>query len=271
MLKSILLVPTVELDIAAGYRVAVDLAQRFGAACDDLYVSIASQTETVSAMAGEGGLGWYVADLQEREEAWRKAVTAIIDRARNDAGIKGRSLAPDGTLAGAMALQGAAHDLIVVDAPRSGGMIGALEGLRSAIFESTRPVLVVPPEGRAPREHAFLVLGDSVPAIRALHGALPLIEGIPRISVLVNCHETWRDLALELLSRHGHRPEIVKTDKWTSARDRGRVVLRTANKVGADVIVMGAFAAGRLARLVGMGGATEKVVTGSNVPVLLVH
>lgn len=271
MLKSILLVPTVELDIAAAYRVAVELAQQFGADCDDLYVSLAAQTETVSAMAGEGGLGWYVADLQEREDAWRQSVTTIIDRARSDAQIKGRSLQPDGTMAGAMALQGAAHDLIVVDAPRSGGMIGALEGLRYAIFESTRPVLVVPPEASAPREHALIVLGNSVPAIRALHGALPLLDGIPRVSVLVNCHETWRDAALELLSRHGHRAEIAKTDSWTSARDRGRVVLRTASNAGADLIVMGAFAAGRLARLVGMGGATEKVVTGSPVPVLLVH
>ena len=34
-----------------------------------------------------------------------------------------------------MSLHGAARDLIVVDSPRSGGMIGTLEGLRSAIFE----------------------------------------------------------------------------------------------------------------------------------------
>ena len=97
MLKSILLVPTVELEIAAGYRVAVELARRCGAACDDLYVSISNQTESISAMAGEGGLGWYVADLQEREEAWRKSITAVIDRARSEAGVDGRSLEPDGT------------------------------------------------------------------------------------------------------------------------------------------------------------------------------
>ena len=231
-------------DIAAGYRVAVDVARRFGAACDDLYVSISNQTESISAMAGEGGLGWYVADLQEREEAWRKSIETVIERARSEAGVAGRSLEPDGTLSGAMSLQGAAYDLIVVDAPRSGGMMGALESLRSAIFESTRPVLVVPPEAAVPSRHAMIVLGDFHPAIRALHGALPLIEGFPRVSVMVNCGDSWRDAALELLYRHGHKAETVTADGWTSARDRGRTVLRTAANAEADLIVMGAFAAG---------------------------
>ena len=55
----------------------------------------------------------------------------------------------------------------------------------------------------------MIVLGDSVPAIRALHGALPIIEQFPRVSVMVNCGDSWRDAALELLHRHGHHPEQV--------------------------------------------------------------
>ncbi|MFO1067788.1 MAG: universal stress protein [Geminicoccaceae bacterium] len=271
MIKSLLLVPTVELDVAAGPKVAIALARRFGGAVDDLYIDVASQTETAMALGGEGGIGWYVADLQEREDAWRASVMQLVAQERSAAGVPGRSLQPHVPEATANIIFGGAHDLIVIDVPTAGGVVGALEGLRNALFESTRPVLVVPPGAAAPERHALIVLGETVPAVRALHASLPLIEGFAKITVLANCGDEWRDAALELLRRHGHAPEIVQPGLWSSSRDRGRMVLRTAGDVGADLIVMGAYAAGRLARLVGMGGATEKVVTGTKVPVLLMH
>ena len=57
----------------------------------------------------------------------------------------------------------------------------------------------------------------------------------------------------------------------SSARARGRGLLRHAQESKADLLVMGAYGQGRMMQLLGLGGATAKVITANTMPVLLAH
>ena len=57
----------------------------------------------------------------------------------------------------------------------------------------------------------------------------------------------------------------------SSARTRGRGLLRHAQESKADLLVMGAYGQGRMLQLLGLGGATAKVITANTMPVLLAH
>src|SRR6185369_8350505 len=49
---------------------------------------------------------------------------------------------------------------------------------------------------------------------------------------------------------------------------RGRAVLEAVTEAGSDFMVMGAFGESRIEALLGLGRATEKVVTASKIPLL---
>ena len=54
-----------------------------------------------------------------------------------------------------------------------------------------------------------------------------------------------------------------------TARGRGRAVLAAATDLGSDVLVMGAFGESQISALLGLGRATEKIVTACKIPVLV--
>ena len=74
--------------------------------------------------------------------------------------------------------------------------------------------------------------------------------------------------AVRYLARHGIKAETLHA---TSADDRvGDAILARARKIGASLVVMGAYGRPRFAELV-LGGATRAILRSAGVAILMSH
>lgn len=148
----------------------------------------------------------------------------------------------------------------------------------SLLFESGRPVLVVPPGYRLtalPRK--ILVAWKSSPeATRALHDAMPFLRMAEQVDVLtVNPSDSGvaNDDASGLgitthLARHGIKTTLVQRD--SGARSVSDVLLDYTRESYAQLIVAGGYGHSRL-REWALGGATRELLIGTSLPVLYSH
>jgi nucleotide-binding universal stress UspA family protein len=153
--------------------------------------------------------------------------------------------------------------------------IGAQILHQAAIFDSGRPVIIVPhsrPLSALP--HRILVAWDASPAsVRAIHGALPLIRRAAEtlIATVTDDKElrpgqSGIELA-HLLARHGAKPRFMALQ-----RGAGGVLerlLAAAADTESDMLVMGAVRHSPLRNLV-LGSATQDILAkGPQFPMLL--
>ena len=150
------------------------------------------------------------------------------------------------------------------------------------ILESGRPVLVIPKKGRfAPRgegiaEKAVIGINGTKESSRAMFDALPLLRLVKETRLVWVDPYRQRSEAGEIpgaeeaavLARHGIR--AVAEPMMTDGRDAGEALLMRANDLGADLLVMGAYAHSRMREFV-FGGATRHVLEHMTIPVLMSH
>lgn len=163
-------------------------------------------------------------------------------------------------------------DLIVLPtAPREGRLDAA-----SVVLRAGRPVILVP-EGAAVTALGRIVIAwrDGREARLSVASALPLLQGAETVTLLrVAQGAAARGLEKQLadvrswLIGHGVNPWIEVVE----ARERslGHTLLAEAERLGADLIVAGAYGHSRLAEWV-VGGVTRTLMAGSRVPLLLAH
>jgi len=128
----------------------------------------------------------------------------------------------------------------------SGADIGKRFVATSGIFSSGRPMLLVPPSHAAPSVPARVVVAwDASPAaVRAVHGALPLMKRAESVTVVsVTDDKEFRpgQSAVELthlLARHGAKAEFQPVRRGSGGVMRA--ILDVARNVRADMMVMGA-------------------------------
>ena len=184
----------------------------------------------------------------------------------------------------AMLLQSRYADLVVTSqdtGARAGARAGAYERVRGlpqyVAMHGARPVLVVPQAyaGKPMVDHIVVGWDGSLPAIRAIQSALPLLARAASVRlVLVNAddesglhgEEPGADMAL-YLARHGVPVEVV-LEKTKAAP--GQALADIAQSGHAGLIVAGAFGHSRYRELV-LGGVTRYLVERSPLPVLLAH
>lgn len=143
----------------------------------------------------------------------------------------------------------------------------------AALFNSGAPVLIIPPGNAASTaEHVGLVWNDSVPSARAIRSSLPILKRAKSVTVFTNAdnERAKPEDVQRYLSCH-EIPAAVKRFKagHLTARGRGRAVLEAVTAAGSDFMVMGAFGESRIEALLGLGRATEKVVTACKIPLLV--
>lgn len=166
-----------------------------------------------------------------------------------------------------------AADLTVLPAP---GDASAAAGAtpEDVALGSGGPVLIVP-EGWSPGpvgERVLVAWDGSAEAARALKGALPILARAAEIDVVIvdrdpAVHEAEITVP-EYLSRHGCKARARRV----SSVDRpvGEVLLREAQQLGADMIVMGLYGHSRLREAI-LGGASRQLLQQARVPLLMSH
>jgi len=147
------------------------------------------------------------------------------------------------------------------------------------MFSSGRPVLYMPYIGahQIPFKRGLIAWDGSRSSARAVHDALPLLENMDQVTILVidsNTMEPSSDGVMpgEGLSRHLHRhgisseiQHLMRGDSSTST-----LVLNELANTGADLLVMGGYGTPKLREII-LGGVTRTVLEMMTVPVFMSH
>jgi nucleotide-binding universal stress UspA family protein len=220
-------------------------------------------------------------------EAWRAERRADAEKARKsfDGRAKAAGLNFDShTFSGgaADAAEGFGvmtrnYDLAIVGQPKpdDDDSVALSLCVETALFDSGRPVLVVPYIQTAgiKLDRVMVCWDGSRNAARAIGDAMPLLERAGQIDVVtVDQTERRKDLRgaqiAEHLARHKLKVElkpIVAPDN-----DAANVILSQAADSLTDLIVMGAYGHSRLREFI-LGGATRSILDTMTVPVLMSH
>jgi nucleotide-binding universal stress UspA family protein len=209
-----------------------------------------------------------------REEADRaKHLRAIYEKwAKSIAGTKHRAqwIDIEGLAGTEIPSRGRQADLIVLDRLHEPVTQIAKDALHAAVFECHRPVLVVPPSrGKTMGRHLTIAWKDDERAIKAVIPALRYFPAPDDIAVLIGLSgdETPKELPPPLAEREIDArivPIAIGTDP------PGQTLLEQAHKVGADVLVMGAYAHHPLREMM-LGGVTRYMLQHADLPLLMRH
>ena len=146
--------------------------------------------------------------------------------------------------------------------------------IESGLFESGRPILLSPPS--PPRQIATNVLiawNCSTEQARAIALAMPLLQKADRITVLTVIGGTGvPGPSAEQLIRYLHRNGIIAKPMRVEldGRNTGEAILATAQSLGCDLLIKGAYTQSRLRQWI-FGGATQHVLGNAALPVLLAN
>jgi len=169
---------------------------------------------------------------------------------------------------------GRVFDVIVMnrpDANSTGLYHGAIE---SGLFESGRPILLSPPS--PPLQIATNVLiawNCSTEQARAIALAMPLLQKADRVTVLTVIGGTGvpgptDEQLIRYLQRNGIVAEPLRVE--LDGRSTGEAILATAQSLGCDLLIKGAYTQSRLRQMI-FGGATQHVLANATLPVLLAN
>lgn len=261
-------------DPAAAY--AVSVARTFGAHLTGI-VFVYDPVISPSIMDGVSA-EWIDA---QRDESQAMAQTAIenFKRATERAGVESEHRIIEATLGGATDMFGRIarrFDLVVVGQREPDRMSPADLFAEGALFESGRPVVMVPyiqKEG-VRLDRVLMCWDGSRTAARAMGDAMPFLARAQQVDVIIVA--TGRAKSDEIpgadvghhLARHGIKVEVKRI--VAEDVDVPNTILSYAADVSADFVVMGGYGHSRLREFV-LGGATRGILGSMTIPVLMSH
>ena len=169
---------------------------------------------------------------------------------------------------------GRVFDVIVLGRPGRDPKGPRMTTLKSALFESGRPVLIAPPTPRPQIGTNVLIAWNcSTEQARVTAFALPLLQQASRVIVLTVeggaavPGPTGQQLCRYLqLNGVPAKPMTVGLD----GRLTGEAVLSHAKALGCDLVIKGAYTQSRLRQMI-FGGTTRYVLGNAELPVLMAH
>ena len=224
------------------------------------------------------GRGHRQAARAEAEKAAQAAIDKFEQAARRN-GLSAESRRLDTGLAGAADCSAASPGgSIFRSSPRPSPATAAPERLiaEAALFESGRPVLIVPYIQKAglKLDRVMVCWDGSRNAARAIADALPFLARAKAVEVVTVTGEPGKssdipgaDIAHHL-ARHGLKVEVERI--VAPDIDVTSMILSHAADTGTDLIVMGGYGHSRLREFV-LGGATRGILASMTVPVLMSH
>ncbi len=177
-----------------------------------------------------------------------------------------------------VARRGRFCDLMVLPKPYAEGAPQEAEAIVEAgLFESAAPVLVIPERSEPLTKVKSVLIGwnESAEALSAVRKAMPLLTAAELVHVVVvdpPQHGPDRSdpggLLCQMLARHGVSCEVNVLSK--SLPRMADVLMRHAEDIDADLIVMGAYGHSRFRESI-LGGATRNILQTTDRPLLMAH
>ena len=142
------------------------------------------------------------------------------------------------------------------------------DALHAALFDTSRPVLIAPPESRGEFGRVVAVAWkDDARAPKAVLDALPILAKADAVHVL---RARVSEATVPALFReHGIAAQAHAVPEH-DGRPVGAQLLKLAHELGADLLVMGAYAHGEWREAI-LGGVTRYVLDHAGLPVLMRH
>jgi nucleotide-binding universal stress UspA family protein len=255
---------------------AISVAEAF----DAHVVGISFLYDPIVPVSATGYIPAEVIETQRSDnEAAAKAAVDRFAAAASRAGVSAEQVTLSASLAGAGDTFGRIarrFDLAVVGQaePEANSVEEIIA--ESTLFESGRPVIVVPYIQKAPLklDNVMVCWDGSRPAARAIADAMPLLEKAGRVEVVIIANERGKQDEIEgadlgqHLARHGLKVEV---NRMAGGKiDVGDALLSHVADSGADLIVMGGYGHSRLREFV-LGGVTHTILRSMTAPVLMAH
>jgi nucleotide-binding universal stress UspA family protein len=168
---------------------------------------------------------------------------------------------------------GRCFDLIALGRPGPGPRDPRVAPLEAALFESGRPVLIVP--SAAPRTLARNVVVAWNRSTEQAHTnafAMPLLRLAEKVTVLTVEGGSTPGPSGEDAARHLRRNGIKATAVTVKpgGREPGEVILDQAAALGCDLLVKSAYTQSRLRQMI-FGGATRHILANATLPIFMAH
>jgi nucleotide-binding universal stress UspA family protein len=207
-----------------------------------------------------------------------KTAVAAFEEAARRGEISAESHRPSSSFAGTADLFGRMarrFDLAIVRQAEPDTSTPTPLIIEAALFESGRPVLVVPytQKGELRLDRVMICWDGSHSAARAIGDAMPFLRRSREVEVVVVSEQGKSDdipgigLATHL-ARHGLTVELKQI--VAPGVPVANVLLSHAAESAADFLVLGAYGHSRLREFI-LGGVTRSILESMTVPVLMSH
>jgi nucleotide-binding universal stress UspA family protein len=220
---------------------------------------------------GDAGQVMLVQQAEHEREAENR--NRLADRLARE-GVRWDMRSVTGELANCITAESGLADLLVVNRKLDDAFAPDMRSVASKLaVKSRKPVAAVPESctGFDAFGTALVAWDGSIPAMAALTAALPLLK-LARDVVVVEVTTKGRtptaDEAAAYLSRHGVHAKLVQIEAGTA--DPAERIKQTCQEEGAEYCVMGAYGHSRLREAL-FGGVTRRMLTSSDVPLILAH
>jgi nucleotide-binding universal stress UspA family protein len=216
--------------------------------------------------------------LTERRESQIRAqeqarATALGDAVRDwqrRSGGTGRLIDVEAAAAEAVAEHGSGADFLVIGRPARNSYGMTWQTIQAALFQTDRPVLVLPPECREGFGRRIAIAWrDDDHTVSAVLAGLRCLGRVERLIVLAGQHEGAAPPAMPAMLTE-HRVAAELRILAVARHAFGRALRNEARACDADMIVMGAYVRDRVRRLV-PGGLTQYMLANADVPLLMRH
>ena len=270
----------VNLSVGEGGSYAGDYAVSVAEALDAHLTGIAFLYDAVVPVAATGYIPPEVIETQQADsEAAAKAALDGFAARASRAGIAAEPMKLAASFAGAgeqFGMIARRFDLAVVGQAEPNK--DSVEELiaESALFESGRPVIVVPYIQKAPLklDRVMACWDGSRAATRAIADAMPLLERSGAVEVVIIADEPGKQDEIagadmgQHLARHGLKVDVKRMS--VGDIDVADALLSHAADANIDFMVMGGYGHSRLREFV-LGGVTRSILRAMTAPTLLSH
>jgi nucleotide-binding universal stress UspA family protein len=169
---------------------------------------------------------------------------------------------------------GRVFDVIVMNRPDTKSIGLYDRAIESGLFESGRPILLSPPSPPPQIATNILIAWNcSTEQARATALAMPLLSTADCVTVLTVTGGTSvpgpsPEQLIRYLQYNGISADPMRVE--LDGRNTGEAILATAQSLGCDLLIKGAYTQSRLRQMI-FGGATQHVLANAALPVLLAN
>lgn len=266
-------------------RTALVLARRFGSHIEALHVP--QVLPSMLPLSPEGGLATadVMASLEQGAEDASHRLRGVFDdfvKAENvlETAIGAATDAPSASWnelrqadQDTLPARGRIFDLIVVGRPIAGEFAPSMVALEAALFESGKPLLIVPPGSHETVGHRIAIAWNgSTETARTIAFALPLLQQAEEVMVIsveqgMVPGPSGHDLA-QNLTRSGLATKVRHVE--AKGRAIGDAMLSESKAFDADLLIKGAYTQSRLRQMI-FGGATSHILAHADIPIFMAH